>query len=320
MLANIFPNNTSVGSDGIFLYMSHKEMPPKPWPKTVAGLPLYLSARPFSPPKALPRYRFVSRKNGSIADDMNGRDLDDWCPLFDIIRDHFHSLHISITEVIYCRNLVYIVLEHRSADLSKLPWQAAEIRCFYLYEDEMGRPSVSKAHLQTDPMPGNPDNSEYGTLQPGVRISSGYLQSDPGKFMSTTAGVLVKSAIGVEFMTVAAHGFPNESGVNIIHPVPTPGDGRRIGELIMEVGRTDVALVRLRDGEKFRNVTFESENITTTVPLKRLAPTEHKRFEDPVFLDSPDTGCIEGILIFAARRRIPSDDPLSPAQVWVHTR
>src|SRR6266566_3225841 len=38
----------------------------------------------------------------------------------------------------------------------------------------------------------------------------------------------------------------------------------------------------VRDGEKFLNVTFESENILVTIPFKRLAPTEEKRFEDPV--------------------------------------
>ncbi|KAH7013177.1 hypothetical protein EDB80DRAFT_890308 [Ilyonectria destructans] len=45
MLEQIFPSTIGVGHDGFFLYILVSEMPPKPWLKTIAGLPLYLGPR-----------------------------------------------------------------------------------------------------------------------------------------------------------------------------------------------------------------------------------------------------------------------------------
>ena len=125
MLANIFPGNYGLSMDHMFLHFLQKKMPPKPWPKTVAGLPVYFAPevgpqhtpRPFGTP--------VPRKNGSIAQDKNGRDLKDWEPLFNIVRHHFQVLEISITEVMYWGNYVIVILEHRNTDVSKLPQKVA---------------------------------------------------------------------------------------------------------------------------------------------------------------------------------------------------
>ncbi|EDN02567.1 hypothetical protein I7I51_07560 [Histoplasma capsulatum] len=123
----------------------------------------------------------------------------DWEPLFISIKTYFQEQGISITEVM----------------------------CFYIYDDEIGRPASLPACRLTDPTPNNPDNNEYSTLQPGLRVTSDYLPSTPGTFLSTTAGVLVRDAVGNEFMTVASHGFPDECGLIVNHPLPS---GRDIGD------------------------------------------------------------------------------------------
>ncbi|KAK3937234.1 hypothetical protein QBC46DRAFT_416566 [Diplogelasinospora grovesii] len=51
----------------------------------------------------LPPIRPVPRKNGSIAEDQNDRDMEDWEPLFHVIKGHFQGLGVSITEVMYYR-------------------------------------------------------------------------------------------------------------------------------------------------------------------------------------------------------------------------
>lgn len=97
--------------------------------------------------------------------------MGDWNPLFNLIRSHFQDLGISITEVVYWGNWVHIVLEHRNIDTGKLPSQAANIACCYLYDDEMGRPSTLQACGLTDP--GNPDDNRLRRLVGMKNCSSG---------------------------------------------------------------------------------------------------------------------------------------------------
>lgn len=301
----------------MFVYLYQNTMPPKPWPMTIAGLPSYIAQNPGPQHSPIPELRRVSRKNGAIHGDLNGQDMEDWSPLFNLIRGHFQDLGISITEVMYWSSFVIVVLEHRNTDAGKLPWKAANILCFYLYDDEMGRPFLPQAHRLRDPTLGNPDNSQYGPLQPGLRVTSTYLPSKPDMFLSTTAGVLVRDQAGNEFMTVAAHGFPDECGTKVIHPLPA--GGRNIGEVIMEVSHTDIALVKLRDGETFSNITFENENIQEPVQLKQLATVKGRRVGDALVLDSPDTGCIDGVFQLTSYQRVPSDDHASPERQWIFT-
>jgi hypothetical protein len=317
LLASIFPENIGIGNDGLFLYFLQKTMPPKPWPKTIAGLPFYI-AREMGPQHTpMPNARPVHRNNGSIAENRNCRDMKNWDPLFNIIKNHFQDLGISITEVMYWGNSVTIILEHRNTNTAKLPYMAANIPCLYMYEEEVGRPPMPQARRVTDPTQGNPDNSEYDTLQPGLRVTSDYLPSEPDKFLSTTSGVLVRDRVGNEFMTAAAHGFPGECGTQVIHPLPV--GGRSIGDIIMEVSHTDVALVKLAEAERFSNVTFQNNYIPEPVQFQKLISVMDLQRWDIVVLDSPDTGCIEGNFMATSRRRVPIDDHASPEQQWIVT-
>lgn len=316
LLYSIFTGTIGVATDGWFVYLQQSALPPKPWPLTVAGLPLYfqqqMGENPM--PKALP----VHWKNGSIAEDLNGRDMEDWVPLFHIIKNHFRDIGVSITEVMYFSHCVDIVLEHRDTDYTQLPRLAAKILCYYMFEDEMGRPSTPHARRLLDPAPGNPDISQYDTLQPGMRISSTYLPDSLDTFLATTTGVLVKDEVGNKFMTAAAHGFPGgKCGTSVWHAFP--GTGRDIGELIMEVSHTDVALVKLHDRETFSNITFQNDSIPVPIQLKKFVKSTDYPRRSIMCLDSPDTGYIEVDYLVPGFRAIPSDDG-SPMRDWVRTK
>ncbi|KFX98235.1 hypothetical protein V490_02385 [Pseudogymnoascus sp. VKM F-3557] len=43
LLYKLFPGTAGLAMDGKFLYIIQAEAPPKPWPKSVAGLPLYFA-------------------------------------------------------------------------------------------------------------------------------------------------------------------------------------------------------------------------------------------------------------------------------------
>ncbi|KAI5862476.1 hypothetical protein GGS23DRAFT_572537 [Durotheca rogersii] len=271
-----------------------------------------------TPLPMLPR-RIVSLRNGVIAKDQNGRDTKDWKPLFHIIKGHFESLGVPITEVMCMDSCVIVVLKRRDTDMGKVPCQAANIICFYLFDDEMGRPPAPQARRLTDPTPGNPDNSQYDALQPGLRVTSSYLPSHPDMFLSTTSGVLLKDhLVGNKYMTVASHGFPAECGTQVFHALP--GNGRVIGELVTKSTHADVALVKLCDAETFSNVTFHNDDgmMPQNIQLKRLVQVEGRQRSELAYLDSPDTGLIQGTYMFTSFAAIPSDDN-SPEQQWIFT-
>ncbi|ETI21432.1 hypothetical protein G647_07779 [Cladophialophora carrionii CBS 160.54] len=269
------PLNDPENRDTLRSIFPLRTLPPKPWPLSIAGVPLYLhlglGQNPLPPPRP------VRRKNGSIAEDQDGQDMENWEPLFLAVKGHFQDVGIPITEVMYLGNVVFIVLKHRDTDINKLPCRAAKIGCSYLFDDEMGRPSAPHARRLSDPAPRNRDVSQYDTLQPGLRVASSYQSGNSGTFLSTTTGVLLKDGAGNEFMTVAAHGFPSECGTQVFHA--SPGTGRGIGEVVMEVSHTDIALVKLRDTETFSNVTFQSDKIQEPIQLKQLVSArDHQRF------------------------------------------
>jgi hypothetical protein len=312
LLASLFPG-TGVGFDGWCLIYWLDVLPAKPWPKTIAGVPCYFTidktrGSPFPPPRP------AHWNNPSIGQEVDGRNLSDWDQVFQLIRDHFDEVRIPITEVQYWDEFVRIVLQNRNTDMTKLPKCVANIRCHYLYEDEMGRPETPQARCLVEPEPGNPDESEYNILRPGVRLASDYDPSQPGAYLRTSAGILVQDREGNTFMTCAAHGFPSRCGSTVYHPSPSTGQG--IGELVMEIAHTDIALVKLNIEKDFVNETFES-NIRGALRLQRLSIA--KRYYSILALDSPDTGFIEGTLAISAKMRIPVNDSLEPEQEWIST-
>jgi hypothetical protein len=314
LLAGLFPGD-GVGFDGWSLTYWFKVLPPKPWPKTIAQVPCYFTLdfndHGFVPP-LIPAYW----KNPRIGQDIDGRDPSNWESLFHIIKDHFKEIKIPITEVQYWGSFVIIILESRNADVTILPNRAANIRCNYLYEDQMGRPQVPQARRMLEPMPGNPDESQYDVLRPGLRLASDYDPSQHGAYLRTSAGVLVQDSVGNVFMTAASHGFPGGWGTNVYQPSPT--GGRNIGELAMEITHTDVALIKLKAGEEFVNVTFQNDILAEPMQLRRFARAGRMR-GGIVMLDSPDTGFIEGTLQLPSYTRIPSDDSLELEHNWVRT-
>jgi hypothetical protein len=42
VIRTIFPGTIGVSSDGWFMYLQLRTLPPKPWPLTIAEVPLYL--------------------------------------------------------------------------------------------------------------------------------------------------------------------------------------------------------------------------------------------------------------------------------------
>lgn len=163
-LGRIYPGTQQVDLVGQVLIFTVADMPPRPWPKTVAGVTPHFT--PASGPSTMSRpYGFsILGPDASVLPGKDGRHMDDWRPLFMVLRAHFERIGVPITEVIYRWEYIVIILESRDADVKKLPRSVTHIRCLYLYDDEMWRPPIPRPCLQEDAIHGNPDETEYCTL------------------------------------------------------------------------------------------------------------------------------------------------------------
>ncbi|KFY77468.1 hypothetical protein V499_03171 [Pseudogymnoascus sp. VKM F-103] len=155
LLESLFPGNYGLSTDGMFIYFLQTEMPPKPWPKSVAG------PTPYFAPRMGPQYMptpfgwRVGMRNGAIGEGVDGKGVVDWEPLFIIVRNHFREIGISITEVMYWQNYLVVIFQHRNIDTENLPQKAGNIALTYYYEDEMDRPSTPQSRCGTDTGPEN---------------------------------------------------------------------------------------------------------------------------------------------------------------------
>ncbi|KAJ5788974.1 uncharacterized protein N7518_005985 [Penicillium psychrosexuale] len=188
---------------------------------------------------------------------------------------------------------------------------------FKLVFDFFTKAQISITQVQlTEPTADVVDSSKYDILHPGVMLSSGICSpTEPGYL--TTSDVLVEdSNSGERYIAVASHGFPH--GGKVFHPCAS---GKEIGQIIMEITHTGIAIAKLHDDVPYVNDTFES-------PFNGIQPTQLRDFVsadslkpgDTVYMNSPFVGYSEGICGPHTRERIPCTDPSQPIFEWIKTR
>lgn len=318
LLLHLFPDTKAVNFDGYFLVFWLGTLPPKPWPVTIAGVQPYFTIDP-NDDGPIPPIKRPSKSRLRVSAEINAINLpptriDD---AFELVFDFFAKSETSITEVQYWKNFFVIVLENEDTDLTEVPSAIGRCNCFYLFEKEMGRPKLNEfpARRIRDPTGDVVDDSKYDILRPGVMLSSARHDTTHLEYR-TTSGVLVEDCLGERYMTVASHGFPN--GDKVFHPCSM---GKEVGQIIMEISHTDVALVKLHDKVHFVNETFESPlDGATPTQLKEFIPVDETQIGSNIYMNSPLLGYSEGTCGPHSRIRVPSDDPNEPELVWIKAR
>ncbi|KAJ6184358.1 hypothetical protein N7519_005659 [Penicillium mononematosum] len=282
----LFPTTQEVEFDDRIFIFRVQALPPKPWPKRVAGVPCYLTEDPYDDGPAIP-YEYRSRSRIDLSKHLDLRDKNGSLDaISDMVRHFFQQAGIPITEIQVWSRIVVIVLEQR------------------IDHDEKVMDDILKSipHASIS----QPDRSEYDTLRPGVMISSG--TNSNGEPMRSSSGILVRDHLGSEFMTVATHRFP--FGENVHHP---HAGGRVVGKLLRKLPHTDVALVKLEEGEEFVNEPFENTlTPSSTFRLQNFVRIGETRKYDQVFFDSPFSGLAEGQRMSENLMRVPADNPEEP--------
>ncbi|KAF5862911.1 hypothetical protein ETB97_010952 [Aspergillus alliaceus] len=315
-LRETFPMLRESGFDGRILILWLDYLPPKPWPKRVAGFPCYLTTdlEDYGPVEPIFRCPQPPGRHACTNFDYTF-DETKFPALFDLIKGFFQYFKIPITEVQYWGHIVVIVLGNamqRKNVIESLPRTFARCYCSYLYESEMSLPAIlpslpleqltPRAYDQDAPAP---------ILRPGAKLSLSR-HPKPGSGMLTSAGVLVRNSQGQLFMTASARGFASD-GLKVYLP---HSSGAEVGTLAAKRPGTDVALIKLNQNVHFVNTLFENAPFALT-GFVRMAETPQR---GQVFFNSPFSGLIEGARGVQSRFYIPSGNKFEPDGRWINCR
>lgn len=297
---------------GVFLILYVTELPPLPWPLTVAGLPLYIATNEFDIP-----WPFGTPKNHSrshVLEDIDAQEYVSDEIFMTVIKWFDECSNVTISSILWSAGTWHVTIPD-DCNTSDLPSRVCRASCSYLYQSEV--PEQPEAAFRQQHPATIRDESAYDILRPGVMVSSDKFLGDgpvpPRSELFTTAGVLVKDKHGDEFVTVANHGFPLGEET-VFHPSPR---GTVIGTVERRLGETDLALVRLRDGVIFENKCFQSTSHPTVIEFTQVVESVNElKLGDVLHMDNPFTGHIESVYYGTARRRIPRYEN-SPEFLWV---
>lgn len=323
LLYNLFPGTTNIAEPRFrsHLLFQVKELPRRPWPLTVGGLPItILDESDRGRALMFPR---LNLGNMAISSCPEGYDVGDFSDK--VLRELAASVHaqfrnmlpnLRVVELMFtCERTFYIIVDnHVKIDdiKAKLPGKIANCPVGYMNDNELHRPLwanlQAKGQIEPQPLKGVVDNTAYDILRPGVMICSQTLGEHSHRAVfSTTSGVLVQNSAGDRFMTGASHGIGESEQVG-----QAGRSDKMIGKAVVDISWTDISLVELNKDVKYVNETFE--NSGGGVPnFTRLVTSEDKFEWSSCSLNSPYTGHMEGSVV-AKSVRFESSAQYHPTQ------
>lgn len=298
-LKNAFPTAIGIGVIWGVLTIHYRELPPKPWPVVVAGIPAFLTTKDFVFPFKL------GRLGGPIRG-LNGQDARAGASneLFMTIVDYLErDFGVTVHSILNLFGLWAITISDNVA-LSDLPCQIAKSPCYYIFENEVKEPTEA-AVRGVKPDGTTWDSSTYETLRPGVMFGSGKDEGSNSEFL-TTSGVKVRDNTGRCFITAASHGLPKNDNL-VYHP---DTNGQVVGRIVDRIPETDIALISLSHDKHYENETFSGDVVGGTIDSIRIqgVRTTDLRHGDVVSMNNPFTGYVDGLYVGTEFSRIPTDE------------
>ncbi|KAL8842261.1 MAG: hypothetical protein Q9170_000587 [Blastenia crenularia] len=293
-LTRLFPTTVSVEVTPPFLVFTVREVPPRPWPLTVSGLPIMfysefefhsalLTGQPGRGPRSLDNLQLRS------STDYSRHVLGQAVQVFDDLKQDLLQ--------IYWFGSFWRITVPNDANSQRLPRRLGDAPCFYRVETKL--PTIDPVALRRKPPQGiEYDDTNYGVdentlLRPGIMLSSSYFPvtedgQTSSRYSMTSSGILVTDQCGQIFITVAAQGFQEDG--HVYHP--NPDTGGIIGQVVKKLRGTDIAIVELKPGLRYTNETFGSD-------IKGIAPpyAPFLRTFDEVKMNNPFTGSSEGTIM-----------------------
>ena len=304
-LLKLFPNTFAVEVRPPYLIIRVHELPLKPWPFTIGGLPVQFTRNDHG--EIFKRGRIGRGK--VVLPDLNLKGSTKYSnEVLRAVIDYFEEVRTKIRDVFWMSGC-WLVTTIEEIDIKLLPAQIG--RCPTWYRTVAENPDPDPAALSIKaPKDFDYDDSNYVTtsdtlLRPGIMLSSSAkVTSINGQiedsWKSTTSGILVVNRVGELFITVASHGFEDDGLV--YHP--DPKHGKVIGKIVASLPHTDISMVKLNTGLRYVNVTFGNDTEPDGTIINGLAVdrTPHMRSYDDVTMNNPFSGHCNGAVLATGAR------------------
>lgn len=312
-LLKLFSTTVGVEVFPPYLIFRVKEIPPKPWPLTIGGLPVQFSTD-TSVKESFHRGR-MGRGRRALEDLDLHRKIDyEENVLRQVVR-MFQETEIKIRDVYWFGGFWQVTVPD-DTDFKLLPHRIASSPAFYRTISE--NPDPDPVALRSKAPQGvEYDDTVYtitpnALLRPGIMLSSSISE---GSFKSTTSGILVVDHNGQLYITVATHGFEDD-GV-IYHP--NPHKGSVIGRIMKSLPGTDISLAKLNPGLRYINETFRTHAEPNGIRLNGISPAypPHLRVYDALTMENPFSGSCEGTVMALGARIVEEGDKGFVAHEWI---
>lgn len=302
-ILDLFPTAFNLSLQNPFIVVTCKKLPPKPWPLTVAGMPLYLTTDPNTTPLKLG----LGARGPKLEIDHLIRRYEN--PTLQTFKTVFEALdkrgiHLTRLQWIGWRFLGYLSGAAPNDWSSTFPPLINDVTIGYLFGEE----AIEEKALRNKVPSGRVyDDAVYNDrLRPGVMLAGkvGLSNSE----LLTTSGVCVKSPSGNKYITCATHGFPGGKGAAIYHPST---NAETVGVFAKQFWDSDVGLLELSPRHSYDRETFSTAEYLVK-PFRRLMDAFTLRIGDIIHLNTPVNGHVEGVVLKIDVLRLPTDEPADP--------
>lgn len=304
----LFPTCTKLQFCPPFMAIVCSTLPPKPWPVTVAGIPVFFT----SEPDQLPMDIGITSHGPKVTIDVN---VQRWVTpgltafkeifkMFNLMKANIHELHWI--------GWGFIALGATPPEdwRSQLPPMINKIRIGYVWGEQIG---TDKAVRRQVPVGQITDDVIYNTLRPGIMIAS---KVDAFDDKLSTPGIILQSPSGEKYLTVAKRGFPNGIGEAVYQP---NSNGRAIAHIAKVCGDSDIALAELIPGIHYSRETFSSAIDGNVEPFVDIVDHTEQKIGELVYMDTPFNGRCEGAISRVTTLQIPSDEVVDEYQYLIGT-
>ncbi|MCJ1365136.1 hypothetical protein MMC16_004256 [Acarospora aff. strigata] len=249
LIWKMFEDVFEVSINATFMIIRCRSLPPRPWPLTMGGIPLWLSDSPTETHMA----SGTAGRSPPILPELNLSKI--CCPAgegFELIVEYFSGkLGFQISEIMWSGPQLRIKTSD-NAQLTALPFKTGGLLTLYDYSSAIPETAEAVNQLISPPATIRDDTCHTPNLHPGVVLSSG---GKPSEELLTCSGIIIEGRNGERWLTIATQGFPPRKE-EIYHPTSKHAP---IGTVEKTFAETDISLAELHSGIHYASRTSSSE-------------------------------------------------------------
>ena len=304
-MLKLVPKTFAVEVRPPYLIFRVYELPAKPWPFIIGGLPVQITTKDRG--EIFQRGR-IGRGKVALPELNLKASIKYSNDVLRAVIEYFGEVQIKIRDVFWFSGC-WLVTTVEEIDPKLLPAQIGRCPTWYRTVAENPDPDPAALRMKTS-HDIDFDDSDYVTttdavLLPGIMLSSSaQVVSHNGQievsWKTSTSGILVTNNGGEMFVTVASHGFEDDGLV--YHP--NPKHGKVIGRIVASLPHANISLAKLNPGLRYINETFGNGTGPDGTKINGFTADfrPHMRSYDSLNMNNPFSGyCVGTVLATGAR-------------------